>query len=202
MLFKQRFHAGLVDGSITLSFRTWSSRRVKVGGRYKLARLGLLGVDAVDEVRLRDIPPRDARAAGFTDREELATYLSQTAKRRVRADQKLYRVRLHFAGPDTDADPAQDSDLSSAQAEELVKRLARMDHTSQHGAWTEQTLHLIEKHPHTAAARLAQRVGRETLVFKVEVRKLKKLGLTESFDVGYSISPRGRAFLDMQRARR
>jgi hypothetical protein len=27
------------------------------------------------------------------------------------------------------------------------------------------------------------------------VRKLKKLGLTQSFEVGYEISPRGRAYL-------
>ena len=40
----------------------------------------------------------------------------------------------------------------------------------------------------------------ETPRFKMNVRKLKGLGLTESLKVGYRLSPRGEAFL--QRARR
>jgi ribosomal protein S19E (S16A) len=42
---------------------------------------------------------------------------------------------------------------------------------------------------------LAASVGRETKPFKIGVRKLKELGLTESLPVGYRLSPRGRAFL-------
>jgi hypothetical protein len=43
---------------------------------------------------------------------------------------------------------------------------------------------------------LAAGLGRETLPFKADVRKLKELGLTESLLVGYRLSPRGRAYLD------
>ena len=38
-------------------------------------------------------------------------------------------------------------------------------------------------------------VGRDTLAFKANVRKLKGLGLTESLAVGYRLSPRGVAVL-------
>ena len=38
-------------------------------------------------------------------------------------------------------------------------------------------------------------VGRETAPFKLDVRKLKALGLTRSFAVGYEVSPRGLAYL-------
>ena len=37
-------------------------------------------------------------------------------------------------------------------------------------------------------------MGRETAPFKADVRKLKELGLTESLEVGYRLSPRGRAY--------
>ena len=60
---------------------------------------------------------------------------------------------------------------------------------------------LIAKHPRIAASKLAAKLERETLPFKVDVRKLKKLGLTQSFEVGYELSPRGRAYL-AQRPRR
>jgi hypothetical protein len=35
----------------------------------------------------------------------------------------------------------------------------------------------------------------ETALFKRRVRVLKELGLTESLDVGYRLSPRGEAFV-------
>ena len=44
---------------------------------------------------------------------------------------------------------------------------------------------------------LAASLGRETLPFKRDVRKLKELGLTESLEVGYRLSPRGRAYLGL-----
>ena len=37
--------------------------------------------------------------------------------------------------------------------------------------------------------------GRETLPFKIDVRKLKNLGLTISLPIGYELSPRGEAYL-------
>jgi hypothetical protein len=42
---------------------------------------------------------------------------------------------------------------------------------------------------------LAHSVGREKQPFKLDVRKLKELGLTESLEIGYRLSPRGEAVL-------
>ena len=42
---------------------------------------------------------------------------------------------------------------------------------------------------------LAARVGLDVPRFKRRVRQLKGLGLTISLDVGYRLSPRGKAFL-------
>ena len=41
--------------------------------------------------------------------------------------------------------------------------------------------------------------GQEKMPFKVNVRKLKRLGLTESLDVGYRLSPRGAVVLSALR---
>ncbi len=61
-------------------------------------------------------------------------------------------------------------------------------------------LALIERHPETKAAELAEQIGREPPAFKRDVRKLKELGLTESLERGYRLSPRGRAVLGRRRA--
>ena len=161
LLFKKAFHEGLSSGAITLTFRRWNKPHVKPGGRYRCHPIGVLEVDELSVVRVRDITARDAIRAGFASREALVDYLGEL-------------------GPLEDV-------------ETIREKLARMDRGA---PWTAQTLGLIEKFPQIAASKLAAKIGRETAPFKVDVRKLKKLGLTQSFEVGYEISPRGRAYLD------
>jgi hypothetical protein len=45
-------------------------------------------------------------------------------------------------------------------------------------------------------------MGYDRPAFKLDVRKLKRLGLTESLEVGYRLSPRGRAYLTSGSRRR
>jgi hypothetical protein len=78
-------------------------------------------------------------------------------------------------------------------------RLDRLDARSPTGPWTRATLDLIARRPGVRAADLAAELGRERLPFKADVRKLKRLGLTESLEVGYRLSPRGRAVVDRLR---
>ena len=66
MLFKKRFHAGLRDGSIDLTFRRWSRAQVRVGGRYRFdGGPDALVVDSIDRVPVEKISGREAKRAGF-----------------------------------------------------------------------------------------------------------------------------------------
>src|SRR5918996_1198569 len=60
------------------------------------------------------------------------------------------------------------------------------------------TLYRIAFHRAGDDPRLALRatLDREPQPFKVDVRKLKSLGLTESLEAGYRLSPRGRTVLE------
>ncbi len=191
LLFKKAFHEGLATGAITLTFRRWQKPHVKPGGRYRCHPIGVLEVDAVSIVRVRDITARDAAAAGFASRAALVDYLGELGP--LDDDTEVYRVVLHHGGDGDRVQLALENELSADDVETIREKLAKMDRAS---PWTAQTLSLIEKHPQIAASKLAAKVGRETAPFKIDVRKLKKLGLTQSFEVGYEISPRGRAYLD------
>jgi Mn-dependent DtxR family transcriptional regulator len=63
-------------------------------------------------------------------------------------------------------------------------------------------LELIDARPAVRAGDLSKTVGQERLVFKQNVRKLKTLGLTESLEVGYRLSPRGATLLEALRRRK
>ena len=61
--------------------------------------------------------------------------------------------------------------------------------------WTRRYLALIAANEAVRAPDLAERVGLDVPRFKRRIRQLKGLGLTISLDVGYRLSPRGRAYL-------
>jgi hypothetical protein len=78
---------------------------------------------------------------------------------------------------------------------DIRHRLERLDRASHHGPWTRDVLRAIGDNEGLRAAELAAAFGREKLPFKLDVRKLKELGLTESLRPGYRLSPRGRVVL-------
>jgi hypothetical protein len=189
LLFQKRFHTGLVDGSVRLTFRRWEKPHVKKGGRYRCHPIGVLEVDGVDRVPIAAISEEDARAAGFTSRSELLGFMSQGPAGPLPPDAEVWRVALHHGGDGDRVEIALDEHLTPAEVDALARRLDRL------GGWTIPTLRLIGRRPRIAASRLAASLGRERDPFKIDVRKLKRLGLTQSFEVGYELSPRGRALL-------
>ena len=197
LLFKKPFWEGLQSGAITLTFRRWQKPHVKPRGRYRCHPIGVLEVDAIELVTVASITAHDAQRAGFPSREALVAYLAELGP--VEATSTVYRVELHHGGDGDRVELALEAELSDDDVEEIRGKLARLD---KGGAWTAKTLAVIDKHPRVAASQLAAKLGRETQPFKTDVRKLKKLGLTQSFEVGYEISPRGRAYLASANRRR
>jgi hypothetical protein len=188
VLLPPKIAAGVADGTVTLAFRRWDAPRVKVGSRF-LTSAGLVEVTSVEQVADDSITPADAESAGAVS----PTEVLQLTK--GGPDVPLYRVGLTWAGPDPRVALRESADLTDEDVSALQAKLARLDKASSHGAWTFETLALIEEHPHRRAPDLAALAGRETAPFKIDVRKLKALGLTRSFDVGSELSPRGIEFL-------
>ena len=189
MLFERRHWAGLADGTITCTFRRWRRAQARPGGRYRTPA-GVLLVQAVDVVEAAAITDEEARLAGFPGRAELLRQLDR------RGDGPVYRVRFRFAGPDPRERLRQADRLPDEEWARLRGRLARLDRASRHGPWTMAVLRLIDERPGVVARDLAVAFGRDRASFKADVRKLKELGLTESLQVGYRLSPRGRALLN------
>jgi len=151
--------------------------------------IGVLEVVRVDVVQPDAITEEEARRAGDGSLDELLAALER------HGEGEVHRIELRFAGPDPRVALRARSRLDAGERAEIAARLARLDRASSHGPWTEATLRAIAAAPGTRAADLAAGFGRERLSFKADVRKLKALGLTESLEVGYRLSPRGLAYL-------
>jgi hypothetical protein len=83
--------------------------------------------------------------------------------------------------------------LTPDDVADITARLDRLDARVEK-PWTRPTLDLIDRYPAVVSTELAEKIGMERFAFKAQVRKLKRLGLTHSLEVGYRLSPRGRAY--------
>ncbi len=185
MLFQRELLAGLADGSITLTFRRWQRPNARPGSRHR-SPIGVVAIDTIEPVT--DVTDDDARRAGYPSRADLLADLGKYG------DGPIYRIALRLDGPDPRIALRERAEITADERTELARRLARYDAAGRNGPWTATTLQLIADHPGERAEDLAKRVGREKLPFKVDVRKLKELGLTESLEIGYRLSPRGESF--------
>lgn len=191
MLIKDEVLERIKTGEITTLFRRWSRPGAKAGGT-QMTQAGVIGIDSVEIVTPGDITETDAREAGFGSVVELLSHLSYR-------EDPIYRIRVRFAGEDPRVALRENAELTEAELDEIIEKLRKLDRNSKRGDWTEQYLQLIHDRPATYSGVLAKIVGVEIPQFKPWVRKLKALGLTESLEVGYRLSPRGEKVLEALR---
>jgi hypothetical protein len=99
-----------------------------------------------------------------------------------------------LAGPDRRVALRGADELDSGDVAALNTKLDRMDRAADQ-PWTRHTLRQIQRLPGVVSTELAAEVGQERHAYKLRVRRLKALGLTESLERGYRLSPRGVAYL-------
>jgi hypothetical protein len=178
VLFPLRDLKGIADGTIDLAFRRWDRPRVKPGGSQR-TRIGLIAFTDVRKVSR--VSNKDAKRAGYASAQAMQDAWAHK-------DGDLYRIELHLAGPDPRT-VLREQIPTPEELDAIHARLTRM------GEWAYAYLQAIADHPEVRAPELAASFNRETHPFKLDVRKLKELGLTESLRIGYRLSPRGEAVM-------
>lgn len=194
MLIPERFWEPIQRGDVTATFRRWAKSRVVAGRVYRTAA-GRLHVESVDEMAPQEIVDADAVRAGYSDAASLVADLRGTP------GDPVFRITFRYLDePDPRTELANHDDLTDDDIATIAARLDRLDRAGSHGPWTRPYLEAIEANPERRAPELAAMFGRETQAFKVDVRKLKNLGLTISYPIGYRLSVRGEAYLTAVRS--
>ena len=195
MLIKNAILDRIIGGEITLIFRRWKRASVKTGGK-QMTQKGVLGIGAVDVVTEDRITSADALNAGFDSTDDLLANLPPAGD-----GLSIYRIQVRFIGEDPRKALRADTNLTKSEIEAIIEDLQKLDNNSRRGPWTQLYLQMIQDHPNTHAAILAESIGLDIPHFKPWVRKLKALGLTESLRPGYRLSPRGEKVLAALRQR-
>lgn len=186
LLTQTELHA-IKTGAQTRVYRRWKRPSVKTGGTLKTS-IGLLAIKRVTVIDYSLLTVRDAKAAGHDSLTSLVAILNER-------EGDLYRIDVRYAGADPRIKLRENDRLKPLDLEAILAALARLDKASKAGPWTWKILRAVEKHPHVAAVTLAEKTGYEKEWLKLNVRKLKNLGLTISHEPGYELSPRGKAVM-------
>jgi hypothetical protein len=194
MLFKQKHLEAIKSGKITLAFRRWKKASVVAGSLVKTS-VGVIRITDVEEIATSQITDSDAQQAGFTDAPSLTVLLEKTDEGQV------YKIGVRYDSKDSQPEPVEHTVLDDASFAEIQEALLALDKYSKTGKWTGKVLEAIKVNPKMKAADLAVTVKREKEWLKLNVRKLKGLGLTISHEPGYTLSPEGEAYLEMAKKR-
>ncbi|MDT5014574.1 MAG: hypothetical protein QOD39_734 [Mycobacterium sp.] len=192
MLLNRDTAEGIANGTITLVLRRWGAPRARPGGTQRTVA-GTIRIDDVTECPGGyRVTAAQSRAAGYPN--------AKIAQRELdrRSAEHTYVIAVSYLAPDERPDLAADDALSDEDVGAIAARLDRWDAAT--GPWTRQYLIMIGANEAVRAPDLATRVGLDVPRFKRRVRQLKGLGLTISLDVGYRLSPRGRAYLRLTKA--
>lgn len=188
MLFKQDHLLRIKAGEISLAFRKWKKPSVVKGTLLKTA-VGQVEILDISPIEQADIDQEQAMLAGYNELSEMQTILNKVK------EGTIYKIQLRYHSPDPRIDLRENVDLTDEELELLKKKLDRMDRTGKYGAWTKNVMMTIHSHPHKRAKDLAEILDVPKDWLKINIRKLKNLGLTISHEVGYEISPRGNVVL-------
>jgi hypothetical protein len=90
--FSKELHDDIAAGDLTVSFRLWTRRQVKVGGRYRVGR-SEIEVDSMELVPFASISDADVRRAGEADRESLRERAAHAGP--IDDNTLLYRSAFH-----------------------------------------------------------------------------------------------------------
>ena len=188
MLFKINQLKGIHSVKITLAFRKWKKPAV-IKGTLQQTAIGQVKIVDIKPVSENEIKKADAIAAGYENTDELMSALNV-----IKAG-TIYRIKVRYHGEDPRIKLRSQTTLTAEHFTALKEKLAKLDRFSAHGDWTMAVLKTIQKHPQKVSTFIAEKTGFEKAWLKLNIRKLKNLGLTISHEVGYDLSPLGKVFL-------
>ena len=185
MLLKADALEAIKAGRIDMVFRVWRRPTVKAGGTLTTAA-GVLAIDSVETIAPEAVTAAEAKRAGFETLAAFGDWLDQEC------EGQLYRIAVRYVGADPRVALRHAAKIGTDELAEIEAKLRKLDGK---GPWVEAVMRAIAEQPGVAAQVLAEAVGLEKLDFKGRVRRLKALGLTESLEIGYRLSPRGEAVM-------
>lgn len=194
LLFKKEEFDRIRMGEITITFRDWDRLRVEAGKEYKSFGLGFVRVEEVGFVDLKKIPQEDLTAAGFYDLEDFKAVFRKRNPGFNFGSGKVIRVKFSYLG----ADDRTAAGIRPGERDliKIMERLVEIDVLSESETKSEDIMHFLADDTPKNSNDLAQKFSLSREDIRKRMALLKNEGLVKSQRDGYTITVRGKAYLD------
>jgi len=194
LLFPKEEHDQIREGLLTVTFRDWDRIRVEAGKEYKSFNLGFVRVDEVGYIDFKKITDEDLKAAGFGNLEDFKTVFRKRNPGFNFGSGKLIRIKYSYLGADNRT--AAGVKPNERELIKIMERLVEIDVLSELDVKSEQFLEFLdlEKSKNTLAIAAHFNLPREAV--RKRMAQLRKEGLASSQRDGFTITLRGKAYLD------
>lgn len=188
MIFRKEFLKKIETGEVTLAFRQWKKLSISEGRTLKTP-VGLILYKKIKAIKSKDIKKSDVEKSGFSELADLIRDLS--------GEGTIYRIEFVLHGPDPRIELRESTKLQAFEKEILLKKLSALDNSGAIKDWVTSVLNYIKLNPGHPSKEIAKELGHDQTKLKLNIRKLKNLGLTISLGTGYKLSPLGRVVLKL-----
>tara|TARA_R110001583_G_scaffold190363_1_gene354554 strand:+ start:169 stop:711 length:543 start_codon:yes stop_codon:yes gene_type:complete len=155
-----------------------------------LTPAGQLRIKSIDKIEYEQITDNDIIRAGYNNRKELDKEFALKDKG------DIYKIKFELEQADPRIELRENTDISAEEMNDILNKLKRYDTRGKVKNWTFKVLEIVDSGPGKYTIEYATKLGYEKEWFKLNIRKLKNLGLTISLTDGYEISPRGKLVLE------
>lgn len=194
LLFPKEEHDKIRFGEITVTFRDWDKLRVEPGKDYKSFNLGFVRVNDIGYVDIKKIPPEDIKAAGFHTMDDFKAAFRKRNPGFNFGSGRVIRISFSYLGADNRT--AAGLRPNDRELIKIMEKLVEIDVMSELSIKSEDVLALLSADTPMTSNRVAEQLK----VSREEARKclvqLKNEGLAQSRRDGYTLSIRGKTYLD------
>lgn len=194
LLFPKEEHDRIRDGEITVTFRDWDKIRVEAGKEYKSFDLGFVRVEEVAFIDPKKITEADLAAAGFDDMEEFKTVFRKRNPGFNFGSGKIIRIKFTYLGAEQRS--AARVKPNDRELIRILERLVEIDVLSDLQIKSDAFLEFLDDDvpKNTVAISGHFSIPREAV--RTRMAQLKNEGLVDARREGYTITVRGKAYLD------
>jgi len=188
--FKPKYHGEIKTGTITLSFRDWTTLNVQKNKIYKSCNLGLLRVLDVSFKMLADIQRTEIKKSGFKSLQDFKDSYEESARRAVAFHtESAVKIEFEYLGEDIENKKRLMGRVTPMELFEIRQKLLTLDE-KRASPWVVKTLLLIEKKGPLKIEELEKLIRMTPDAVKMNIRKLKELSLISCNSKRcYSITP-------------
>jgi DNA-binding transcriptional ArsR family regulator len=194
LLFPKEEHDRIRDGEITVTFRDWDKIRVEAGKEYKSFDLGFVRVEEVAFIDPKKITEADLVAAGFDAMDEFKTIFRKRNPGFNFGSGKIIRIRFTYLGAEQRS--AARVKPNDRELIRILERLVEIDVLSDLQIKSDAFLEFLDGDipKNTVAISGHFSIPREAV--RTRMAQLKNEGLVDARREGYTITVRGKAYLD------